>query len=272
MIDGYLVELTFIHYFNNSKYKELNPIAQDLIKELYPFVKDNDKIIAYKYGKYAKVDVVIMIRGIKKGLSIKTGSKNSVHLEKVNSFIFFLKKNGFKKEEQLKRYIYSDGTSDNTGKVRISSEEYKVNNEDSIKEINEELKDIKEKLIRRFLIKADINYKVTVDAIIYGFVNDFLWATKQEIINYLRKKEIDSTGVHISSLFIQNWDKNLKRNEKYEYCREYIQVKWYSLFDDFIGIMNERVEPQVLNAQADSVKHKKKNSVITKFLNNIWSG
>ena len=55
MIDGYLVELTFIHYFNNSKYKELNPIAQDLIKELYPFVKDNDKIIAYKYGKYAKI-------------------------------------------------------------------------------------------------------------------------------------------------------------------------------------------------------------------------
>ena len=78
--------------------------------------------------------------------------------------------------------------------------------------------------------------------------------------------------IGISSLFIQNWDKNLKRNEKYEYCREYIQVKWYSLFDDFIGIMNERVEPQVLNAQADSVKHKKKNSVITKFLNNIWSG
>ena len=31
------------------------------------------------------------------------------------------------------------------------------------------------------------------------------------------------------------------------------------------------VEPQVLNAQADSVKYKKKNSVITKFLNNIWS-
>ena len=264
---GYLVEITFINYLNNSLYKELNPIMQDLLKALYPYIKDNDKIIAYKYGKYAKVDIVIIVRGIKKGISIKTGSKNSVHLEKINKFSIFLLKNKFTNTMQLKKYLYSDGTTNNTGKYRITADEYKKNNIEEINEINRQLNKIKKILIKRFLIKTDINYKVNVNAFIYGYVNDFLWATTDEVVECLLEKDIYSTGVHISSLFIQNWDKNIKQNEKYEYCREYIQVKWYSLFDDFIYIMNKRVEPQ-----ADCLKHKKKNSVITKFLNNIWSG
>lgn len=100
-----------------------------------------------------------------------------------------------------------------------------------------------------------------VDAIVYGEVNDFLWATTEEIINYLGKQVLTSSGVHVSKLFIQNWDKNLKRNSQHEYYRNYIQVKWFNLFDDMVGIMCERqmVEPYSL---ANCVKHKKKNSVL----------
>jgi len=49
-----------------------------------------------------------------------------------------------------------------------------------------------------------------------------------------------SFGVRVSRLFIQTWNKNIKYNPKYEYCREYIQVKWYSMFDDFIEITCDR--------------------------------
>jgi len=263
MKNGYLVELTFVNYLNDKLYKQTNPLFQDLLKTLYPRIKENDKIIAYKYGKYAKADIVIIVRGKRKGISIKTGSKNSVHLGNIDKFTKFLLSNGYTKTDELKRYLYSDGTNNNTGKIRLTVDEYKCFNLREIEDINDEIDKIRKKLIMRFLIKTDINYKVEVDAFIYGYVNDFLWATKDEVVDFLCEKKLESSGVHVSSLFLQNWDKNIKRNDKYEYCRNYIQIKWYSLLGDLIFIMNKRVEHH-----ANCLNYKEKNSVKSKFSNN----
>lgn len=272
MKEGYLNEIVFINNINNKKYKETNILIQDLLKALYPKIKDDDKIIAYKYGKYAKADIVICIRNVKKGISIKMGDKNSVHLEKIDRFCKFLKKVNYYEIEKLKRYLYSDDTNDNTGKNRYSAEEYKKRFPKEVEIMNKELKKIKRIIIERFLIKTDINYKIKVDAFIYGTINDFIWATREEVLNHLYKKEIVTTGVNVGGLYIQNWDKNLKRNPKYEYCREYIQVKWFSLFDDIIQIMCNRDNNCISKVKADSVRNKKKNSVFAKFLKYIWSG
>ena len=234
---GYQNEFDFIKMLNRKHFCELNPLFQELIETLYPDVSLNDTIIAYKYGSYAKVDMVIEIKGIKKGISIKSGAKNSVHVEPIKSFIKFLKKYAFKEEDKLLRYLYSDGTNNNTGVKRESIAEYREKHLDDIVLINEELNKLKKLLIERFLIKTDINYKVTVDAFIEGTPEGFLWATKQEVINYLMNNDLVSSSVHVSSLFIQEWNKNLNYNLKYEFCRDYVQVKWYSLFDDFIKIM-----------------------------------
>lgn len=193
-----------------------------------------------------------------------------MHLEKNDKFINYLKRNSFKESENLLKYLYSDGTANNTGVIRMSSEEYKKDHQEEIKEINKELEKIHEILIKRFLMQTDVNYRVTVDAIVLGVANDFIWATKEEILKYLCNKKIESTGVHVRGLFLQNWDKNLKYNPKYEKCREYVQVKWYSLFDDIVIIMCER-NKCFENKQADSVEYKKKNSAFTKFFKFIWS-
>lgn len=240
MKNGYKNEFEFINYLNNKKYWQLNPLMQDMLKTLYPNILNHDIIKAYKYGKFAKVDIVININGIIKGISIKCGVKNSVHVEPIQKFIKYLQAKNFKETDKLLRYLYSDGTNNNTGIERQSSKQYKINNCLDINQINENLKSIKSNLITRFLIKTDINYKVNVDLFITGTINDFIWATKDEVINYLSNNDCDSTSVHISNLFIQNWDKNLKYNPKYEYCRNYIQVKWYSMFDDVIKIICKR--------------------------------
>ena len=80
----------------------------------------------------------------------------------------------------------------------------KGSHQNSINQINENLKSIKSNLITRFLIKTDINYKVNVDLFITGTINDFIWATKDEVINYLSNNDCDSTSVHISNLFTYN--------------------------------------------------------------------
>lgn len=242
-MNGFQNEYEIISYLNNKKKKEVHILLQELLENLYPNIQDEDIIYAKKYGKYAKCDMVIEVNGVKKGISIKCGAKNSVHIEKINSFIFYLNNLGFKNSEYLLRYLYSDGTNDNSGTKRITASEYKVTHTSEIDKINTALldKNIIESLVTRFLICADINYKVKVDAFLCGTLNDFFWMTKDEAIKYLLENaNFESTGVHVSKLFIQQWDKNINYNPKYEYCRQYIQVKWYSLFDDIIKIMCNR--------------------------------
>lgn len=239
---GYQNEIDFINYLNNKKYKEVNILFQELLKQLYPNIRENDVIGAYKYGRYAKVDMVIRVNNIEKGISIKSGSKNSVHIEPIDKFIMYLKSLNLTKTEQLLRYLYSDGTNNNSGRIRQSSSEYKKNHKSDIIEINKELEKIKNDLIRRFLIETDVNYKIKVDMFIIGNLEDFLWSTKEEVVHYLTNTSQESTGVHVSNLFIQNWNKNLKYNPRYEYCRNYVQIKWYSIFDDIIKIMILRNE------------------------------
>lgn len=242
MKEGYKNEIDFINEINNKKVKELNPLLYDLVKTLYPEIKDNEVITAKKYGRYAKTDIVITVRNKNKGLSIKTGYKNSVHIEHLNMFKKYLEQNGITKDiiDKLYRYIYSDGTSNNTGVVRLTNAEYIEQNAGDIKELNTAFNLLKEKLINRFLIEADINYRVKVDAIIHGSPNDFIWVTSEETKKYLENEDICSTSLHVGKLYIQSWDKNIVRNTKYEHCRDYIQVKWFSLYDDLINIMSRR--------------------------------
>ena len=58
---------------------------------------------------------------------------------------------------------------------------------------------------------------------------------------------LKENGLSVSNLYIQSWNKNIKRNPKYEYCRHYFQVKWYNIYDDIIEIMNKRAEKHKKN-------------------------
>lgn len=236
-------EYDIISYLDGKMKKEVHILFQELLEALYPSILDNDIITAKKYGEYAKADMVIEVNGIRKGISIKCGSKNSVHIEKIDKFMKFLKKMGYNNSEELLGYLYSDGTTNNTGNIRLTASEYKLTHADTIQRINASFEDkrLLEKLIYRFLICADVNYKVKVDAFICGTLNDFFWITKNEAIEFLLQNgSFTSSGVHASKLFIQEWNKNINYNPRYEHCREYIQVKWYSLFDDIIKIMCNR--------------------------------
>ena len=244
MTKGYENEIDFINYLNKRKYEELNPLMQDVIIKLYPEIKPKDIINAKKYGRYAKTDIVISVRNKKRGISIKYGYKNSVHLESLSGFKKYLLKNDITNDQidLLYRYIYSDGTNNNTGTRRISNAEYIDEKQEEIKVLNKIFKDMKKKLIKRFLIEADAKYQVPPSIFIHGEANDFIWATREEVEEYLEKENIDSTSVHAGKLYIQCWNKNLKRNEKYEFCRDFIQVKWFSMYDDMISIMAKRYD------------------------------
>lgn len=80
------------------------------------------------------------------------------------------------------KYQYADGTTNGTGKIRLSATEYKKSYQNKIDLINKHFnkKDIIENAINRFILKGK-NSDEEIDAIIYGIVEDFIWIKSEDI-------------------------------------------------------------------------------------------
>ena len=244
-ISGFDNEYEFVKYLNNKKIYELNPLFRNLIECLFPNVNENYIIKSWRNHYKQKTDVFIKINGKIKGISIKKGIKNSMHVERISDFIHFLIKNKVDREVVIEylKYHYADGSTNGKGTKRISVEEYKKVNQASIDKINAALNN--EKLLKsaidRFVIKGK-NSNYYIDAIVCGEVDDFVWITKEDIVKVILSKKDDySTGVHFGPLSCQPKNRNLVNNSKYEKDRYCVQIKWYNLFDEILENMNNNV-------------------------------
>lgn len=243
-ISGFQNELEFVYALNNKKFQNISFTLQEFLLALYGNIKPNEIIYVKLNYEKQKSDMSIWVRDIEKRVSIKKGIKNSVHVESLNSFIQFLKIHKMPSEliEKLLYYHYGDGTINGTGKNRVSSEEYRKLHQSEIDEINAffNRKDIIKEAINRFVLIGNCDTK-SIDVILYGVVEDFLWITKEEINEViLSNHNIRASGVHFGSLFYQPMTRCLNYNSKYEKMRHNIQIKWYHLSDDIIEMMNKR--------------------------------
>ena len=241
-ISGFDNEYEFVKYLNNKKVCELNPMFRNLIDGLFPDVNEKYIIKSWRNHYKQKTDVFIKIDGKIKGVSIKKGMKNSMHVERISDFIHFLIENKVEREIviQYLKYHYADGSTNGKGSNRISIEEYKKVNQESIDKINKVFnnEEIIKKAIDRFVIKGK-NSKYYIDAIVCGEVDNFIWITKDDIVKVILSKIDDySTGVHFGPLSCQPKNRNLVNNSKYENDRYCIQIKWYNLFDNILENMN----------------------------------
>ncbi len=244
-ISGEENEFTFVQYLNGKKISMLNPMFKDLIDELFPLENEDSIIKCWKNHLKQKSDIFIKINNKIKGISIKKGSRNSVHVERISDFIHFLIENNVKKDTIIEylKYHYADGSTNGKGLKRLSASEYKKENQKKIDEINKEFNN--EKIIKaaidRFIIKGN-NSDYYIDAIIYGEADNFVWITTNDIVNIiLSKKDVYSTPVHFGSITCQPKNRCLNYNSLYEKDRFCVQMKWYSLFDDIIENMNNKV-------------------------------
>ena len=203
-----------------------------------------------------------------KGVSVKMGSRNSVHVESINEFKQFLLEHSIPENiiNDYLKFHYADGTLNNTGKKRLSAEDYKKDHQSSIDEINLYFnnKSIILDAIDRFVLKGN-NSEYPINAIILGVPNDFIWLTKNDIETVLSENNDYCSTPHFGHLVCQPMARCLNYNKKYEKFRKYVQIKWYSLFDDIIYQMNNnqmkssRIKYEdCLDFQDDYVVYKKR--------------
>ncbi len=241
-INGYDNEFSFVIELNNKTIKELTPLFRDLIETIFPDEDENSIIKCWLNHYKQKSDILIKINNKIKGVSIKKGIRNSVHVEPISEFISFLISNNVSRDTVIEylKFHYADGTTNGKGVKRMSIEEYKIENQNKIDQINSEInnKELIEKAVDRFILKGN-NSAFDISALIYGEVNDFLFITKDDIMNLiLSKKNIYSSTIHFSVLTVQPKNRCLNYNPTYEKDRFCVQIKWYSIFDNIIENMS----------------------------------
>lgn len=237
--EGYYNEFNFINKLNCKFLYQLNDSFIDMLQRIYDNKLDmNDYILCWKSFKTDKSDIIININNVKKYISIKNGKNNSVHLEPLSDFICFLKENNIS-DDLIKVYYNYHYACDDFGN-RISIKEYQKNHFNEIAEFNKVInkKIILLKAINRFLFIGTHAYNNKVNGIIYGNIDNFIYVSSSEVINYLLNETADFDSIHFSLLTLQPWTRNLNFNDKYEYRRNYVQVKWYRLEEIIKKIKN----------------------------------
>lgn len=226
--DGYQNEFLFVLEFNNKKVKELNPLLREVIDDLFPNINENSIIKSWRnHINNQKADIFIKINNIVRSISIKKGSRNSIHVESLDSFTNFLRLLGVN-EKSINTYI-------DYHRSKMTSKEYINENKELLNDFNNEIKKIEMfYFINRFLLKGKLSM-YPVDGLIYGTPNDFFWLNEKELYNIVDKsKNKESNSPHIGCFFIQPMNRCLNGNTTYLRETDYVQIKWYSLFDDIL--------------------------------------
>ena len=239
---GIANEIKFVKLFDKKQVNNLDNNSRELIHSLFDNLTGMEVIECWKSKYREKADIKIRINGEIRGVSIKMGESNSIHQEHINSLTTYLLNIGLSKKIVMYLQEYINGKING---LQLDAKTYKKVREKEIIAMKNALSDlyIKINLIIRFIFKGNENQIYDADAIIHGTPNNFLWATKSEILRYLIDYPDGTTiNVKVGPLFIQCRNRNLKNNFFSRYAENYIQVKWYNLKKDLYFITKKRTQ------------------------------
>jgi hypothetical protein len=240
--DGFDNEKEILGAINGKKFVELNANLQTFIKDIFNFdVVCDDIISCEELGGINKPDIKVIFCGEIRHVSIKKGSGNSMHQEKLSDFIPFLNQKysasiGIKNDVAL--FIWGDGTFDGSGNIssRLGATQFAVNYMEEIVELKVFFKEHKRELLKRFVIKG-IKNGPSVDYIYYGTVEEGYWITAENAIDWLCEEEHEAKGViAVGGLTFQAWNRNIKGIDRFENRRGQIQLKWGAIGKDIKNI------------------------------------
>ncbi len=251
-------ELEMADYLDGKKYKDLNLTMKEFIKYICKTknIPLNDKTaIAAEYVKNNKLkqDIYITINGNKMGISLKMGSGNSCHQEKIEDFVSFIQQelNASNEICNLWRFfIWADGTLNGTGSMdknekgkiicRFDATNFKKSYPEKRKVLQKFIDENKAELINRALFVG--KYNSDVDFVYHGTYKQGRWISKKEVIDFQINQTSTSNRAcfKLGSLTIQAWNVSLKGNT--EHKRGEIQLKYGSMKDDFDVLMKDNAE------------------------------
>ena len=241
MQKGFRNEIDFVISLNNKKYGDLSIEFKSLLSKLFKNLNTDTNIICWQSKYSEKADIKIKINNEIKGVSIKCGANCSFHQESVQKFSNYLIKIGVENNiiknfnDFIKGYVKGN---------KVDAKTYINNNKEEIAEIIDSFNKlyVKINLILRFIFQGTELQKYDCDAIIYGTPSKFLWATKNEVIEYLVNYDNNhEVYLKFSALNLKSYDRNLRNNEMRKTKQNEIQIKWCTINADLENIKKLRV-------------------------------
>ena len=232
---------------NMKRYETLNANLRHFLDDMFKGHSLNGKWVhATTITQRMKPDFYVTIDGIPGGkyVSVKKGSGNSLHQESLNDLLTYLESQNVPTQiiDDLKRYHWSDGTNDNTGLIRLPAKTFAKQNKALVKRLNNffNKETIKKKLIERFIFKGNYPNAPEADYLYHGTPHNGVWASRQEIFDYIKTLNQETNNFSIGPLTYQAWNKNLERKPEAEHKRYQMQVKWGKLSDALVEITSRR--------------------------------
>lgn len=241
---------------NKKKYKDLpNLNLRTFIREIHPNVTDETLILCPYNPGMKKQDVQIVIDNASYFISVKTGSGNSIHQEKLEPFIEMLKENYNISDtlaDSIRFFIWGDGTFDGSGlkEDRMKANQIKKKYPQIINSIQCFLNEHKNDLLKRFLITGRFNGYI--DYIYYGTPLNGVWCKAQDALdfhnNYTQKSR---AGIKLGNTTFQTWNRCIDGDKK-ENQRDTIQLKWGAIQVNIASIRQANTNLNMGTQEGDS--------------------
>lgn len=253
---GFKNEKALAYELNKKKYKDLNTNLKKFIEyicEQEKIALTNDTMIySEKVKGRVKRDIYIKINDKEFGVSVKMGSGNSVHQEKIESFIEWAKKNtdiDELEENDLRIMIWADGTTDGSkeieldenGKVigRFGAGDFKRLYPEKLERLNKFFDRNKKSIILRVLFDGKGQGVATY--LYQGTIFNGRWISKEEYIkNFIDvESKVKRNTPFVGNITYQAYNASLQATESGEKKRGDIQFKYGSMADDLCMYENK---------------------------------
>lgn len=247
-------ELKIVEALNQKAFSTLN----NNLKEFVKYVAEDNNIelnpntiikAEYESNTRLKQDFYLYIENEKYCISLKMGSGNSVHQEKCEDFVHYIKNELNASDEicnNFRFFLWADGTLDGTGSTekdedgniisRFTSAEFRERYPQKFEKLQSFLSANQEPLIRRFLFVGRHNSRV--DYVYHGNEINGFWVSTKEIISY-NIANSRGKGLHVGKLSLQAWNVSKKGNT--EHKRGQLQVKYSQMENDFFSLMKKHI-------------------------------
>lgn len=228
IISGFLNEMQILIEFN-KKFSELTSYSKQLIQFLFSDIKDTDFVKCTNLSNNSKADLMFEVNSLKFGISIKSGSGNSVHQEPVEKFISYISNNLNATQEEcnaIRLFIWGDGSLDGKGNPtqRIGSPEFQRQYPSTMKTIQNFFDKNTDSLLRRFIVTGVAENLIPADYLYYGSRYKGTIIKTVDAVEFLSNRH-KFPGV--GGLTFQAWNRNLvNKQNSTEKKRGVIQLKW----------------------------------------------
>ena len=237
--EGLKKEDEMIYFINGKKINELSNNLASFVKIVYGVV-DPEKVVECAYtDEYIKPDFVLTCDGRKKYVSMKSGKSNTVHSEKLISFVPFLQSLGISEEtiNTLLMFHYGDGTTDGSGQIRYTSDQMRTALAKRIELANDELNrnnDLIVQFTERVLFQGVNPNAHNADCIYFG---DYEWGTvamKKQIMKHMQRKFFNYPlhNIHVGPFLFRPCVRYVGRDIIHEDRRHKLEVYWPNMRED----------------------------------------